>query len=121
MRNQVISEGAISLFKAFLLNFLLNILWSKSEIKIVTFTKDYAVGFPGVDLNIPKQSWNFLEVHPGHSNCIMESVGEWIEHKTFAEVLKINLNRDIAISGVQNQKKSPSAFELRGLIKAKCL
>ena len=54
----------------------------------MTFTKDYAVGFPGGDLNIQKQSWNFLGVHPGHSNGIMQLAGEWLESNIFDNHIK---------------------------------
>jgi len=35
-------------------------LWSKSEVKIVTFTKEYTVGFKQADCNIPTLSWNLV-------------------------------------------------------------
>jgi len=54
-------------------------LWSRSAVKITTFTKDYAVGFIQADLNIPNVLLNFVGGQPGHSNGIMQLVGEWLE------------------------------------------
>jgi hypothetical protein len=46
-----------------------------------TYTKEYTVGFKRADYDIPKQSWNFFGVPPGHSNCIMHSLRELTERR----------------------------------------
>ena len=52
--------------------------------KSVYYTKEYTVGFKRADYDIPKQSWNFFGSQPGHSNCIVEFVGQLGEYNTFA-------------------------------------
>jgi len=40
--------------------------------EILRFTKKYVVGFSRADLDIPKQSWNFVGSQPGHSKSNIE-------------------------------------------------
>ena len=45
------------------------------------YTKDYAVALPRVDLNIPKQSLNFVGSQTGHSKSNMHSLRELTERR----------------------------------------
>ena len=56
----------------------------KIEGKNWTFTKDYAVDYEPVGLNIPFVLLNFVGGQTGHSNCIMDLIVEWVNHKTFS-------------------------------------
>jgi len=68
-------------------------IWEKT----VTFTKYLTIQQFRTQLNIPKQSWNFFDSQPGHSKCIMQLLGEWLELNTFAvvRVFKSELVRTI--------------------------
>ena len=91
-------------------------MWGiKNERKTVTSTKDYAVGFPGVDLNIPKQSWNFFASPPGHTNCIMDSLKELTERRFFAVCWVFNnfvASQDMVSNHMQKKPLNISAGRL---------
>jgi hypothetical protein len=52
------------------------------------------------NFDIPKQSWNFFWVHPGHSNCIVKFVGEGIDHNTFAVCSSLEGKIETTICGM---------------------